>query len=351
MAGCTTTRITELTMSPEQIRSVGSWEKLFLEQWDKELRIASPKSLSADSWDLYSLSYSIDANITMLQATGKTQYLDRALFYVENVISKAQQSKKLPNSQFKDSYLGWSNHSSPSQGNDGREYPLFESFLWRYVSKMLYIICEREDIAQSTKYAQRYQDILNFTEKHIYEKWSSRGKNNLYRSNAHMFSHWAVISLNLYDITEKEEYLVVVEDFVKKLRSRQTTLYTKNDIKVFHWDPVWNRSFEESQDVGHGNAVIGLIVDLYERDMFYDKDDITGLIELFNSVIWKDSETFAAFFDGSGDGSGWFTDGFIKLGRYSKPLQLRIEKHNRGRSTQFFGNGALNSDVLNSQTI
>jgi|GEM_PF-3333273 len=44
--------------------------------------------------------------------------------------------------------------------------------------------------------------------------------------------------------------------------------------------------------------------------------------------------------------NGWFTDGLIKLGRFDKSLQLRIEELKKGRNTQFLENRALNANYL-----
>lgn len=329
-----------------KLRSVASIENTFLNNWDKELNIALPKSLSGDSWDLYNLAYYIDANTSMFQATSDVKYLDRSILYITNVISKATYSYNLKGSQFKDSYLGWGNHSSPSQGNDGKEYPLFESFLWRYVSNMLFVMNDHSSLLENPKYLGEYERILDFTKKHIFDKWLERGRNHLYRSNTHMASHWAFIALNLNSISPQEKYYSIARDYADSLKNRRVSLGKISGVNIYHWDPVWKRKYTRSQDVGHGNAVIGLMVEMYERKLFFDEDDINGLVLLFNNVIWKSKDSYSYYFDGSGKGSGWFSDGLIKLGRYSGQLQKRLESHNKGRSTQFFGNLALNRKLL-----
>jgi hypothetical protein len=69
----------------------------------------------------------------------------------------------------------------------------------------------------------------------------------------------------------------------------------------------------------------------------------------FLDAIWRTDDgriDYAAYVDGSGKGTGWFSDGFIKLGRFDSNVQERLEGHTVGRSTQFFGNAALNAKRL-----
>jgi hypothetical protein len=327
----------------QNIRTVNGWESLFLKNWDKEYAIARKQSKSNDSWQFYNLAYSLDANITMFQATGKTIYLDRAILYTNDMISSAVVSSKIDGSQYRDNYLGWANHSSPAQGNDCKEYPLFESFCWRYVSTLLYVMNEPALLANKV-YRKHFNRILYFTETNIYKKWTVRGMDNIYRSNTHMSSHWARIAMDLYLITGKVQYKKVVYDFVTKFQKQKRI--NPNKKNAVTWQSGWDSKYGSVQDVGHGNAVVSTIIEMYERRIAFSKKDINALLLSFDKVIWKSDYAFASHFDGSGKGTGWFTDGLIKLGRYDVDLQKRIEKHNKGRSTQFFGNGALNARIL-----
>jgi hypothetical protein len=46
--------------------------------------------------------------------------------------------------------------------------------------------------------------------------------------------------------------------------------------------------------------------------------------------------------DGSGTSSGFFSDGFLNLGRYDPRVQDRFKNHNVGRQVQIYGAGARN---------
>lgn len=329
----------------QKIKSVQEWENSFLSIWNDEYIKAGKQSESNDSWQFYNLAYYIDGNTTMFQATGKTKYLDRALFYINNMIDSARPSKSFQYSQYKDNFLGWVNHSSPGLGNNGKEYPLYESYCWRYVTYLLRILDKSPSLLSDTKYKNQYDKILNFTKENIYNKWATRGKSNIYRSNTHMFSHWARIAVDLWEITGETKYSVVFKDFNLKMKAQFQSLTTNNKTLVT-WCAPWGKRTGVYQDVNHGNAVIGTIIEMYELNVSYNRNDIDHLINLINNIIWKDKNNYAEYFDGSGKGTGWFTDGFIKLGRYNKELQIKIENHKKGRTTQFFGNGALNAIIL-----
>lgn len=327
-----------------QVKSLSYWENRFLKSWDKEYKKALPMSLSGDSWQLYNIAYYIDANTVMYDVTGKTKYLDRALLYINNIINTSNFSTSFKNSQFRDGFKGWVNYTAPSYRNDQKEYPLFESYCWRYVTGLLVVMKKNGD-DESIVYSSQYKKVLDFTLNNIYNKWESRGKKNLYRSNTHMMSHWVKISMDLYHITHDYKYMQIIVDFVQKFKAILEYYNGANGKSYIKWKSAWNYS-GRYQDVAHGNAVVGLLVELYENNLGISYSDILNLINLFNKIIWKNENTFAKYIDGTGSGVGWFTDGFIKLGRFDVALQKRIERHNKGRTTQFFANGALNAKRL-----
>ncbi len=323
--------------------SIDYWEKNFLKVWDKEYTIAKKLSNSYDSWQFYNLAYYIDANVTMFKVTSNNKYIDRAIEYTLDMIDASNFSNKIYSSQFKDEYKGWVNYTAPNYMNDGKEYPLFESYIWRYVTDLL-VELKIKKLYLNKIYSNIYIKILNFTEINIYDKWSCRGIKNLYRSNTHMMSHWVKISLNLFLLTNNEKYLPIITDFIEKFNCQKEFFYLNNKI-LYKWKADWNKQ-GNYQDVGHGNAVIDVLIAIYENNLGVSYSEIEQLVDLFTNVIWIDKTTFANFVDGSGFGKGWFTDGFIKLGRYNKTLQSRIEQHKIGRTTQFFANGALNAKLL-----
>lgn len=340
--------------TPPGLKSVAEWEKLFLAIWNFEHTTSYLlKSVSRDSWQIYNLAYAIDGNTAMYRATGKLQYLDRALLYVDNLITTAGDSRSFPESQFKDSYKGWISQHAETRGE---EVALNESYCWRYVTRLLRVIRETPELYRNEHYRLQYDRMLEFSEKNIFEKWFERGPTSyLYRSNTHMAAHWASIALNLSlmttDSTRKVRYLEVFTNINRSMPNYSSALRDQLDpspvnAEALFWSAEWGDHDRPGQDVAHGNGVVAYIVEAHEAGMEWTDDDVRALVVTLDSVIWPSDERYAEFVDGSGRGNGWFNDGFMKLGRYSVNLQRRLEKHSVGSNTQFFGNAALNVRLL-----
>jgi hypothetical protein len=340
--------------TPAGLRSVAAWETLFLARWNSEHTSSFlPMSNSLDSWQFYNLAYGIDGNTAMYRATGKTQYLDRALLYVNNMVAHAKVSSSLPKSQYKDSYLGWASARSDTLG---QEVPLFESYCWRYVTRLLRVIRETPELYSNANYRAQYDKLLAFTERNMFEKWFKRGANaNIYRVNTHMASHWAYMAMDLSrmttDATKKANYLAVFNNINRNLPNYSSSLREQMraspvNASAYFWSDRWGSYTRPGQDVAHGNGVLSFIVEAHDAGMEWTDADVRAFVTTLNSVIWPSATRYANYVDGSGSGTGWFNDGLMKLGRYNAALQKRLETHGVGNNTQFYGNGALNVRLL-----
>jgi hypothetical protein len=343
------------------LRTVAQWESLFLQSWSSELTRATAMSKSGDSYDFYTLKYGgLDANYAMFRATGKTQYLDRALTYIQNCVSTARPSYSLPYSQFRDQYLGW-----PAFKNNGTggETVLYESYLWRDVTSLLRVMRETPVIWANSNYQAKFQTILAFTELNIFDKWYSRGVNNyIYRSRTHMASHWATIAMNLHRLTSnttrRDRCLKIRDDITfagmpnyggASIRRQLHSNPVNSDAYFFN--SVWNSTARPGSDVGHGGSVIGMAVEAEGLGYHWTRADMQKLVALVRDVITKGNGDFAEFLDGSGIGSGWFSDGWVRLGRYDVEFQKQLETHTTGRGTTLYGNGALNVAILSGTHV
>jgi hypothetical protein len=344
-----------LATSIFSLESVEYWENRFLDTWDSEYDTYYPASLEVDSWKFYNLGYALSANAAMYEATGKTDYLDRTLLYIENTMSTARPSSEISDSQFDDDYLGWPNRSHPAGARDGYEYPLFESYCYRYVATILRLIKADDDVFTDPDYRERYDNILAFTQIHMWEKWATRGMSNLYRVNTHMASHWARIGLNLSLIVEDPEkaaeYREVFDHFNHDLPNYSSSMRDQirpnpQDEQAYWWNANWESFSMPGQDVSHGNAVVSFMVEAHDVGEEWNDEDMAALVRLLDRVIWPSSGEYAEYLDGSGNGNGWFNDGFVNLGRFDEALQERLESHTVGRGTQLYGNLALNAKKL-----
>lgn len=341
-------------------RSVAGWESLFLQHWQSDhTRIYLPLSKSKDSWDYYSLVFGVDANTSMFRATGKTEYLDRALLYVENVVASARPSNSFATSEFHDSYLGWVSQRADVKGE---EVPLFESFLWRYVTDLLWTIKTSPTVAGNPAYRSRYDRLLQFTEKNMWDKWYSRGASPyMYRVNTHLASHWAFIATQIAQLTadpiRRGQAQAVANNIAHKMpayggASLRGQLRLGTDAPgAYFWSATWN-SLQDDEDVDHANGVIAYVVAAYGMKREWTSADIAAFTKTLTSVIWRPNGTYALNVGGSGKGDGTIFDGFMKLGRYDGALQRRLESFtgsildNRGGVSDFYAQGALNAKFL-----
>jgi len=327
-----------------KLRTVADWAGVFLQSWDYQLQNSLPLARSTDSWDHYNLSYSVDSCVAMFRATDEGRYLDRAVRLVENVAAAAAPSASLRHSSFRDKYLGW---ASSKNGEDGDEVPLYESYFWRYGTALL--VAMREAGMQS----DRYRSLLDFAEVQVFEKWYSRGpKDTVYRDVTHLSAHWALIALNLAQVTtdagRRARYLEVAGSFDKRMRGQLRR--NPAEPTAYFWDDNWGSAKRPGQDVSHGNGVMAYLMEARTRGNTWTRADMMGFSCLLTEVIWPGGTTYRGYVDGSGSDNGWFSDGFVKVGRYDAAAQQRLDGH-RVVNDQFAGNMALNARILRKEGI
>ncbi|MET8153355.1 hypothetical protein ACIBSW_16520 [Actinoplanes sp. NPDC049668] len=337
-----------------KLRGVAHWTSVFEQSWDYQYRTSLPMSKSTDSWHHYDLSYSLDSCVAMFRATGELRYLDRALEFVENVVASAVASSSLRGSQFKDEYLGW---ASSASGQGGDEVPLYESYFWRYATTLLVAMREVPEVYGDPGYLARHDKLLRFAEEHVFAKWHSRGAAaNIYRERTHMAAHWALIALNLAQITADparraryEQVVANVDQHVPGTRSGLRPQLRRNpaEATAYFWSDVWGSARRPGQDVSHGNGVMAYVVEARARGQFWTAADMAAFSALLTKVIWPGATTYREFVDGTGADNGWFSDGFVKLGRFDPAVQRRLEDH-RVVNDQFAANMAFNARLLGS---
>jgi hypothetical protein len=335
-------------------KPVAHWTEVFLQSWDYQYENSLPLSRSADSWDHYDLSYTVDSCVAMFRATGERRYLDRALEFTENVAGSAKPSAGLRGSAFKDDYRGWAS-SKTGQNND--EVPLYESYFWRYGTALLVAMRENPTVHSDPAYRARYDRLLDFAENHIFAKWYARGAGEtIYRERTHMAAHWALIGLQLSRITadprRRARYLEVVGNIDLHLPGSGASLrgqLRRNPAEptAYFWSDVWGSARQPGQDVSHGNGVMAYVVEARDRGRPWTGADMAAFSALLTKVIWPGGTTYRNFVDGTGADNGWFSDGFVKLGRYDAAVQRRLEAH-QVVNDQFAANMALNARILRS---
>jgi hypothetical protein len=324
------------------------WEERYLARWERQDTARFTElSRSGDVWAQYELAYGVDELTALYRATGKAAYADRALGYAENVVASARVSGTLATSQYRDTYRGWVSQRADSRG---QEVPLPESYLWRYVTTLLRVI-RQGPLYSDPSFRGRYGRLLTFARADIFGKWASRGaEDNIYRSRTHMAAHWAQIAANLAAIepggAQRARYLAVTaridDDLRGQLRASPVV------PAAYFWSDEWGQDERPGQDVAHGNGVIAYLVDARETGGFWTAADLARMSLLLIRVITPEPGVSRAYVDGSGRGTGWFADGFVKLGRYDRAVQWRLERHPVVNG-QYLANLALNAKILSER--
>jgi hypothetical protein len=327
----------DTSFDPALLRPVSYWAGVFQQSWDYQYRNSLPLSRSADSWDHYDLSYSVDSCVAMFRATGERRYLDRALEFVENVAGSAVVSP--------DGYRGW---RSSKSGQGGAEVPLYESYFWRYGTALLVALRDAPAVYADPRYRARYDRLLAFAETDVFAKWFSRGPaDTIYRERTHLVAHWSLIALNLSrltaDATRRARYLDVVATVDRKLRGQLRR--NPAEPTAYFWSDVWGSAERPGQDVSHGNGVMAYVVEARDRATAWTAADLAAFSAVLTEVIWPGGRTYRAYVDGTGSDNGWFSDGFVKLGRRDPAVQHRLDGH-QVINDQFAANMALNARIL-----
>ncbi len=337
------------------IQPVSWWQQRYDSSWPQQYAHYLPLSQSADSWDYYNLAYALDGPVALYLATDDPTYLDQALVFVNNMVAAARPSRELGPQAFGDDFLGWVSHQN---GQDGNEVPLYESYAWRYVTRLLLVIRTTPALYADPAYRADYERLLAFTEVNIFDKWYTRGVNAyIYRQNTHMAAHWAFIAMDLSRLTSDPTRRARAQQIVADINFHlpnyaNASLHGQMQISplnaaAYFWSADWGETARPGQDVAHGNNVIAYLVEAHDLHVGGWTDaDMQRLCVLFDQVVWPAAGQYAEFVDGSGTGNGWFAEGFMKLGRYSAAIQQRLEQHTVAEGVSMFGNGALNARRL-----
>lgn len=333
--------------------TVEHWQAAFDRDAPAVDRDVRPLSRSTDSWDFYSLAHSLDAFAAMFEATGQPRYADTALDYVEGMMGSARPARVLGD-EFDDDYLGW---LSRQPGVEGQEVALYESYCWRYVTRLLRVL-RTSPLYDDPRYRARYDRALAFAETNIFEKWYTRGAYDfVYRSRTHMAAHWAYIAVDLAEITTSRErrdrYTEVFRQIDDGLPNYPSSLREQlrphpTDPAAYIWSDVWGGEDGPVQDVSHGNGVVAYVVEARDLGQDWTPEELARFTRTLTSFVMGDGGRYPELVDGTGEGNGWIADGFVKLGRYDPAVQAALEGYGV-QNAQYYAAMAVNANKLGAQ--
>ena len=324
--------------------------------------------------EYYFLSYQLNGLLQVWQATGQEKYLRDALELIHICIDEAV--------DVGGGYLGW-----PNAVNSG--YSLWDSICWRIVTSLLRVMHDSPLLLTSPNatggtYQQDFDEILAFTETHIWNRYAGTADSgltsgNVYRSRTHMASHWARIANDLHYITSTGKYLEVFDN-ISYAGFPSGTSYPgdnmRNQLRVSSVDPdawEWNQTWDIEaggggavQDMSHANQVVSWLNNAYETGYYWTKNDIDKLTATLDDVLltgsnyqlWYnlDHSVPASYptglFEQRGRGHEWMV-----LGRYDQALQDEIETNyvhggpNDDYNLKYYATSVLGIMALNQKIL
>jgi hypothetical protein len=222
-------------------------------------------------------------------------------------------------------------------------------------------------IMGNSTYVSKYNTILAFMEKNIWEKWRSRTSNGIYYDTVHVLSHWILINMAIAELSTSSANRAIAQTFVNEatyigmgsyagsaqghhLRGMMIINPAHPTAYYFSWTTV-NYS-ARADDCGHGSAVLNCIAEQYDKRYVWTAADMDKFAGMVRDVILADTSspyTYPYYIDGSTGstaGDGWIPDGGNTMGRYSISCQQRLENHRVGSLSTIYGCGCLAAAYL-----
>ena len=347
------------------LATVSDWKSKFDAVISSENTSYAPKWDSVDCLNLYSGAYAIDGLANAYLVTGDTTYLDYAKTYIDSRIATAVVASTIAGTNYSDGYLTWYKDGTEGTRTDKYQYPLDESYAWRYVCKLLSVMAERGEHLSTEPYATFFTDTLAFTETNIWEKWYTRSgtagiQNIIYLASSDLCAHWATIALFLKDLTSdatiKQQCIDVFRDIahegmaVNSGYSFRDLLYsyvdddTQKPYYLFGYG--WTPSPTDIISCVDANSVISLLFECWRLGEFISWVDFEKVAYDIELLAWATSAPYPDKIDGTGTDTGWYSDGICKVGAINPQVQAWAYTHTVGQGWHLYGAGMLNALLL-----
>lgn len=304
----------------------------------------------------YFLSYCIDGLTSVWRATGDDQYLDEALRLIFLTLDET-----VPMG----SYRGW---PGPL---DGSTYPLWDSYYWRHVITLVRVLHEHPEVRARGDYEAQFQELLEFSQHDLWDRWVGGGQGNIYRSRTHMASHWARIGMELHTMTGDPEYLEVFENisfdevlgYGSSLRDQME--WSPDVPSAWVWSSLWGEPASVNiQDTSHAGAIVSLIaVAAQKGDYGWGPADVQALTSTLMDIVWEEPLDGAYWENVDGTGRLYGEPGelggraheWMTLGRFSSAVQARMESEyldpERRNLRHFYGYEAAGIGAYNARML
>lgn len=345
--GTVTTEIGNVVLNVALKVEVAKWKQKFDEEWNraKDYYIEQTTGPEKGNQRRYYDFRVIDGLIYMFQATGDMKYMNDFFWYVDRIKSEAR-----PSTYHNDSYYDW---EVPYNG-DLVAFQLYDGHGLRNIFKMLWLLKKYPEVRSQSNFQEKYDEYLIWFKENLWDKWESRGPNEIMRSNTHMASHMASnMALYLYLLEEnpvkKKEYLSWINSFNNNIHSKWTKydgskpngfrgqLRVDSPHDGYVWAGPWG-SMSRSNDITHTNAEVQSVVNQFHQGIEWTEEDIQLFLNTLNNVLDKaskpDFSDIPFFIDLTTNSTRVKTlsYGWAMLGRFDENTQLRLKNFSVSRN-------------------
>ncbi len=240
-----------------------------------------------------------DGLLELYSATSELKYLNTAVEMGVAFIDSGSDTDS-------DGYLDWHSPYVPHLG-----YKNHWHYEWRAaagIARTAATIAERADL--NVVYKGELEKMLNYLERHVWEKWAPTGKLAYISSTdavtTHFLGRLGSVAIGLHKATGETQYAEYIErkgaELVKSLELRADTNSYNITCTIYTSDCNYNPG--GTLDVSHANDVINFIVEGYQEGYsFVSSQDIDRLVNTVTRVIWV-NDGFAVYVNGSGGTGG-----------------------------------------------
>lgn len=306
---------------------------------------------------LYNLQLAVDGVVSMYEATGDRAVLDKALFYISNVMESASVIEGGIHEN--DGYLDWEVLAGDQAAARRQGSPLNDLRIGSAMSRLARVIHEDDRLQDDLELQEFGDDLTLFVDEQIVFKWLDArslrfwleefyDNNEIWVGRA---SHMVTICHDMSRILGDASNCAGIQYVLANQFHDLLVVQPDGSYLWDAWKP-FGRGFEHlSPDTSHENLVPIMVTRLAVDDVVFDSDDIHHLNNTFTKRIWngrtdweanagvEDSPWFHNYIDGRDDSyrdythpvggtpgmNGFVYDGWIRLGEFEPAAQLAGE--------------------------
>ena len=276
----------------------------------------------------YTFQYVLAPTLSMYEALGDVNYLERALNWGSTMVDKAVLIDR-------DGFRNWSGDWDSPYAELPMYYMLWDLQGSTELARMARIVLTDESLAE--RYGAQAENIFNFVRNDIVEKhvWTRPGYSwFVYKACTELeetFNDKVVLLMRILN----DVYQVSGESKLLDLNRQLAQCFQERLVPYgggLIWDPGVGEPGNSAMDTSHANRHPFAVADLYKSGLVFGASEVQGLANLFTQVIWDGSleePRFNNFIDGTNHpafdrpewGLGYIYAGWVRLGEFDPLVQ------------------------------